>query len=62
MAVRRGTSRLGGKGEFDAFVEAFNALSGKTGAEKTAALSEVEQKFLDATYIVPIFQHNEVSA
>lgn len=48
--------------EFDAFVESFNALSGKTGAEKTAALSEVEQKFLDATFIVPIFQHNEVSA
>ena len=48
--------------EFDAFVEAINALSGKTGAEKTAALSEVEQKFLDANFIVPIFQHNEVSA
>ena len=37
-------------------------LGGKTGAEKTAALSEVEQKFLDANFIVPIFQHNEVSA
>ena len=48
--------------EFEAFKAAAEAIKGKTGADRTAALADAEQKFLDAAFIVPIFQHNDVHA